>query len=130
MAKAKLTTIERLRSDLTQILTEYGKEVEELTFDAVKTVTKSGVKAVKGNSRGTFGGTGKYASGWTSQIATGRFSAQGTIYNAKTPGLPHLLENGHAKRGGGRVPGRTHIAPVEIEVSQAIEKAIEMAVTK
>ena len=52
-----------------------------------------------------------------------------TLYS-KVPGLPHLLENGHAKRGGGRVPGKTHIAPVEQELIKQFEEQIEKAVSK
>ena len=68
---------------------------------------------MKSGAAAKFGGTGKYAEGWTSRFETERFSAQGIIYNKDVPGLPHLLEHGHAKRGGGRVPGREHVAPVE-----------------
>lgn len=118
------TTIEKLQSDIQKILDEYGEDVNLLTEEVVKAVTKQGVKAVKNASKGSFGGTGKYAAGWTSQVETGRFSAQGVIYN-KTPGLPHLLENGHANRGGGRTPGRTHIAPVEEELIKTFEKDLE-----
>ena len=120
---AKKTSMDRLQEEVAKVLEEYGSGVSEGVTEAVQAVTKAGVKAVKGNARSLFNGF-KYASGWTSQIETGRTSAQGVIYNAKVPGLPHLLEHGHAKRGGGRVPGREHIAPVEAELIKAFEEEV------
>ena len=97
------------------VLKDYADDVDKNMKAAVKDVTALGAKVLKGNPGG-FGGSGKYSKGWTSTVETGRLSAQGTVYNAKLPGLPHLLENGHAKRGGGRVPGKVHIAPVEQQI--------------
>lgn len=125
MARAKKTTADKLSDSITQILEEYGEDVYKLTTTAVQDVTKAAVKAVKANSRSYFGGTGKYAKGWTSQVETGRTSAQGVVYNAKVPGLPHLLEKGHAKRGGGRTQGVEHIAPVEEQVVEQFRKVLE-----
>ena len=97
--------------------------------EAVTKVAQKGAKAVRGNSAGSFGGSGKYAKGWTYQSEYRRLGSVATIYN-KTPGLPHLLENGHAKRGGGRVSGRTHIAPVETEIITEYERAIQEVATR
>ena len=113
-----------LEKEIGKILQQYGDNLTENIKEVTKKVARAGVKSVKANSQSTFGGTGKYAAGWTSRVEDGRFSAQGTIYNKSLPGLPHLLENGHAKRGGGRVPGRAHIAPVESELIKQFEDAI------
>lgn len=115
--------IERLHSEMKKIIDEYADDVAEGVSTAVKTVAQKGSAAVRANARGTFGGTGKYAKSWTYELEESRFKTTATIHS-KLPGLPHLLENGHAKRGGGRVMGRVHIAPVETEINQTIEKAI------
>ena len=128
---AKKIPVDRLAAEIEKILTEYGDEVQENVEEATQRVTKDGAKAVKGNARSTFKiGNGKknYAKGWTSKFETGRLSSQGIIYNKDLPGLPHLLEHGHANRNGGRTPGRTHIAPVEQKIIEDFVKAVKEAI--
>lgn len=128
---AKKTPIDKLSAVISDTLEAYGEELSENIAEAVKTVSKKGAQAVRQSAQQTFGGTGAYARGWTSRTETGRMSTQGIIYNRTMPGLPHLLENGHAKRGGGRVAGRAHIKPVEDEIVkdfvQAVDKAVKEA---
>lgn len=114
-----------LETEIAKILTKYGDEVAENIQKVAKEIARKGAKAVKQNAQSDFNGTGKYAAGWTSQVKEGRYSSQGIIYNRAKPGLPHLLEHGHAKRGGGRTDGRVHIAPVEQEVIRSFEEAIK-----
>lgn len=125
---AKRIPIDRLSAEINKILTEYGEQVQQDVDEAAQRVTKAGVKAVKGNAKGSFGGTGKYAAGWTSKFEKGRLSSQGTIYNGTVPGLPHLLEHGHANRNGGRTSGREHIGPVEQKIIEDFEKAVKAAI--
>ena len=108
---AKTCTIENMDAAIMVILNEYEEFTVHTVREATQKIAKEGVKALKSSS-GAFGGSGKYARGWTSTSEGGRLDTTVTIHN-RTPGLPHLLENGHAKRGGGRVAGRVHIAPVE-----------------
>ena len=128
---AKKIPIDRLSAEINKILTEYGDEVQENVNDAARRVTKSGAKAVRGNAQSSFKighGEKNYAKGWTSKFETGRVSSQGIIYNKDLPGLPHLLEKGHAKRNGGRTDGRPHIAPVEQKLIEDFVKAVKEAI--
>lgn len=128
---AKATPIDKLAETIDKVLAEYGTEVTGLAKDAVKAVTKAGVAAVKAEAKSKLdvNGSSEYVMGWTSTVETGRVSAQGTIYNRKVPGLPHLLEYGHVSRNGtgrtfGRVPGRVHIAPVQKLLSEQLYQTI------
>lgn len=120
------TTVNTLAIDIQKILDEYEGDARNLAKETVKKVAKKGVEALKSAS-GVFGGTGKYKSGWTSKIEETRLSVKATLYNAKEPGLVHLLEYGHAKRGGGRVAGRPHVKPVEEELAKVFEEELENA---
>lgn len=120
------TTTDGFSAALQKILKEYQEDVSKNVDDLAKKFTQKGVKEVKSAS-GQFGGTGKYANGWTSKFESGRLSSQGIIYN-NLAGLPHLLEKGHANRGGGRTAGRVHIAPVEETLVKEFQKAVEQGV--
>lgn len=121
------STVDTLAADIQDILREYGEDVNKLTVETVKKIGQKGVQALQSNSS-VFGGTGRYAKGWKSKVEAGRMGAKATLYNASVPGLPHLLENGHAKRGGGRVPGRVHIKPVEDELIKTFESDLKEAI--
>lgn len=122
---ARATSLDKLASVIQAELQGYADGVTETLKEATKKVTKAGVKAIRAEARQKFGGTGKYAKGWTSTVETGKHGAQGTIYNKDVPGLTHLLENGHAKRGGGRTAGVAHIAPVEEIIAQQFTEEVE-----
>ena len=120
---AKIVPIDRLTAEIEKILENYGENVQQNINEVVGEITKKGAKTLNQQSGQTFDGK-KYRKSWTTQVETGRTSAQGTIYS-KIPGLPHLLEHGHALRGGGRTTGRAHIAPVEEALVREFEQKVK-----
>lgn len=124
-------TIQSLDDEIRKILKEYDDDVSSNVKEITQKVTKKGVEALKSSSKSTFGTVKKrkrkYASTWTSKTEIGRLYTKGTIYNSQ-PGLPHLLEHGHAIKNGGRaqgkVPGREHIKPVEEKIIAMYENEI------
>jgi hypothetical protein len=54
-------------------------------------------------------------------------SLQMVVHSKDRYQLTHLLEKGHAKRGGGRVAARPHIAPAEQEGVELLQSLIEKA---
>jgi hypothetical protein len=103
------------------LLKQYYPNVVEATTEVIDEVSKEAVKKLKQDSpKGT---KGKYAKGWTRKVETGRLTVGATVYGKHgTYQLAHLLEHGHAKRGGGRTEQLVHIAPVE---QWAIDEAYE-----
>ena len=120
---------EALQGAVRAIMDDYAADITEATKKAVKKIVDTGKKELRAAS-GAFGGTGRYAAGWTSRMETGRLSAQGVVYN-KLSGLPHLLEHGHKAVAHGRTvgftQGRTHIAPVEQSMTEAYRAMLEEA---
>lgn len=123
MARNRQISLEQLPDAIEQILNEYKGEILSNLPEITNQVGKKGVQALKNSAKNTFNGK-KYASGWRSQTERTRMGATVTIYNGKLPGLPHLLEHGHAKRNGGRVEGRAHIQPVEEKLIKEYERKV------
>ncbi|MCM1232953.1 MAG: HK97 gp10 family phage protein [Ruminococcus flavefaciens] len=104
-------TISDLASAVNEAMSEYRDLTEETLKSAVTEVAKETKDIAKSGSPSL---SGKYRKGWATKKtvdSSGQISI--TVYNQARPGLTHLLEKGHAKRGGGRVSGTPHIAPAE-----------------
>lgn len=125
---AKKVPLDALADAIRKALDEYADGVTNRVDELGQKFAKEGAKTLRAQSKSMFGGSGRYASGWTSQSVRDRLSSQGVIFNQTVPGLPHLLEHGHANRTGGRTPGRPHIAPVEEKLVEEFTKAVEGAV--
>lgn len=106
--------------ELQQMLEGYVKNVDEAVVEALPKVGKEAVKELKSTSPKL---TGKYSKGWRQKVESeGVNGTKLTVYNATSYQLTHLLENGHALRGGGFISGKPHIKPAQ---DKAEKKAIE-----
>lgn len=108
---ANKISIDDLAKTIESEVRNWTKDVVDDIDDIKKDITKNGVKQLRGSSPKR---TGDYAKNWTSQKLK---NGDQVIYQkAPTYRLTHLLEKGHAKRNGGRVAPKVHIAPVEEEL--------------
>lgn len=128
MARKKVT-LDNLGSEIKKILDEYEGEVLESLDVVTEKITKKGALALKNESLSKFPDSKKhkkrYGSDWTQKKDKKRLYTKGIIYS-RQPGLPHLLENGHASPNGGRVPGRAHIAPIEEVLIREFESEVKI----
>ena len=124
---AQRIQIGQLADAVMRELTEYKDLVETDMKAAVKkagNTVKAEIKATAPKR------TGAYGKSWTAK--TTRETANTleiTVHSRNRYQIAHLLEHGHAKRGGGRVAARPHIAAAEEkgvrELEQEIQKALE-----
>lgn len=117
--------------ELAEVINEGLEEYAKLATEDMKSAVKKTSKAVKDQINGSAPvRTGRYAKSWkVKTTAESSNSLEQTVYSPTRYMLSHLLEKGHAKRGGGRVRAIPHIAPAEemgIEMFEGlIEKALE-----
>ena len=120
-------SVDRMADAIMEGLQEYA----DLATDELKAAVKqSAVTVKKGISANAPVRTGRYAKSWsmktTDESAT---KLEITVYSPRRYMLAHLLVNGHAKRGGGRVRAIPHIAPAEQAGIQELEERIERALS-
>ena len=122
------TSIDQLASVVMDDLNEYA----EMTTDKVKKAVKDAGNTVKQSINSSAPvRTGKYAKSW--RVKNTKETSQSlevTVFSPSRYMLSHLLENGHAKRGGGRVEGRPHIKPAEEKGKEQLVEDIKDALSQ
>lgn len=122
-------TIDQFTLALDEILKDVKSDTDEIVSNAAEKAARKGKNEVRKNARNTFDGTGKYAKSW--DFKSGKKGQESYAEIGSTlPGLPHLLEKGHATLNGGRVPGRAHIAPAAEVTFRAFEDELKKGISE
>lgn len=113
-----------LASEVGKILEEFQGATEDAVADAIIDVGDEAVQELRSANppgSGQYSSWSRYNSGWERTKLEGKKRGFKTIvHNKKHYQLTHLLEFGHALRGGGSAKAFPHIAPVEEKVEKSI----------
>ena len=122
-----MTTVDAMADEIMKGLTEYA----DLADTAMKKAVRKSATQVKNEiSANAPKRTRAYAKSWTAKkTKENSHSLEMTVHSKNRYQLAHLLEKGHAKRGGGRVSGKPHIAPAEETGGQLLEHLIKEALS-
>lgn len=112
--------------DLADLVMDGLCEYSELADTAMKkAVRKTAASVRKEISENAPKRTGDYVKSWaTKKVTENSHKLEITVHSKNRYQLAHLLEKGHAKRGGGRVNGKPHIAPAEENGADLLESLI------
>lgn len=118
-------TIDQMASVIMEGLQDYA----DLATDDLKAAVKKAGTTVRKQIQATApSDTGKYAKSWSvKKTKETSNSLELTVHSKNRYQLAHLLEHGHAKRGGGRVAARPHIAQAEENAIETLETEIARA---
>lgn len=120
---SRTVSVDQLADVIIQGLTEYADAKSDMVKQSVKDVSKEVRKEISENAPKR---TGAYKRSWavkkTNETSN---SLTMTVHSKNRYQIAHLLEHGHAKRGGGRVAARPHIAPAEEHGVTLLEQKIE-----
>lgn len=119
--------IDSLSSEVMKELEKYADVTTEKVKKAVQNAGKKVCDEIKSNAPSD---TGKYAKSWTiKNVKETSSSLEIVVHSRNSYQLTHLLEFGHAKRGGGRVSARPHIASAEEKAIKTFEEEIKESIT-
>ncbi|PEQ33415.1 hypothetical protein CN467_22140 [Bacillus cereus] len=116
-----MASIDNLTNEIARELQRYSNVVEEDLKVAQEEVTNDLVGELEQKSPKK---TGKYRKGWRKK----KEGKSIIVHNSLKPQLTHLLEKGHAKANGGRVPAKVHIAPAEEKAINDFVERVERAI--
>ena len=121
---------DRVKIDqMAHVIMEGLQEYADLaTEDLKKAVKKAGDEAKKDIQANAPVKTGGYKKSWTVKTTKETSNAMEVVVHSRNRyQLAHLLEFGHAKRGGGRTKAIPHIAPAEQRAAEILEREVEAA---
>ena len=117
-----MTSIDDLADEIMAGLQEYAELADDAMKKAVKKTATTVKKEIAANAPKD---SGAYGKSWTTKkVKENSHALQMTVHSKNRYQLAHLLEKGHAKRGGGRVQGKPHIAPAEEHGAELLESLI------
>lgn len=115
--------INSLADEVVKCLNEYKDGVNR---QLKKAVCKAGNTVKKNISQNAPKRTGAYAKSWSvKKTKETKNSLSVTVHSKNRYQIAHLLEFGHAKRNGGRVSARPHIARAEEKGIAQLESEVE-----
>lgn len=120
MARSLTIDPDALTVALNEIFDDVDKAVVVAGNDAVKAGASTSAKEWR---KGAPVDKGKYKKTIRYKVNKSGGEPEATVYSLE-PGLPHLLEKGHARIGGGRTKAIEHVAPA---ADAGIEKAMQTA---
>ncbi len=112
--------------DLADLVMDGLHEYSELADTAMKKAVRKTAASVKNEiSANAPKKSGRYRKSWsTKKTKENSHTLEMTIHSKDRYQIAHLLEHGHAKRNGGRVEGKPHIAPAEENGADLLESLI------
>ena len=122
---SRTVSVDQMAAAIEEELEKY----KDLASDELKKAVKKAGKTAKSDiNESAPVRTGKYAKSWKTKVtAEDSQRIQGTVYSPSRYMIAHLLENGHAKRGGGRVRASPHIKPAEEHAEEVLLSDLEKA---
>ena len=121
MARHKQIEPSMLAEAIKQALEEYAIDSAKDIGEVAKELGDNARRLLRETSPKN---TGEYSKSWRIEVENTRLGSLVTVYSTK-PGLPHLLENGHALPQGGRAPAIVHIAPVAESIEDKFIQELE-----
>ena len=121
---------DRVRIDqMAHVIMEGLQDYADLATEDLKAaVKKAGNEAKKDIQENAPVKTGAYKKSWAVKTTKETSNAmEVVVHSTNRYQLAHLLEFGHAKRGGGRTRAFPHIAPAEQKAAELLEKEVEAA---
>lgn len=120
---SRKVSLDNLADEIAKELSNYASGATDATKKCVDKAAKSCKAGIQRDSPAKSGG---YKKGWRLKtVENTPFYKSVVVYQAKKPGLTHLLENGHAKRRGGRTRAFPHIKPNEEKAIEDLPRMIE-----